>query len=191
MRTKQSMQITVIVWLVAFAYVLAAACSSNSPLTVVDPTPNERITPTLATQPDVPPVPTLRVPTPTPKGFYAQSYTSIGEFSLDILAYISDVIVKTGPPSSIIDSIETVPSGQNGVAPTYRPVIEFEFPVHEYLKGSGDGMILVIDSTAHTYLSVDDAKDAAWRGIIERNPNGMTAQRFYSCEHAKRLTKAW
>ena len=63
---------------------------------------------------------------------------------------------------------EAVPSDP-GVAPTYRPVQELRFTVHEYLKGSGPAEVIVIARGDATYLTEAEALQAATEGITSRN----------------------
>ena len=107
---------------------------------------------------------------PTPTG------TSLGsqfpaEFlvppSLDEQIFISKVIVRASL-KSVSPKAETVPSKDEGVAPTYRPVQELRFTVHEYLKGSGPSELLVVARDDHTYVKSADALKAAKKTVDER-----------------------
>ncbi len=71
----------------------------------------------------------------------------------------ADVIAWVRPPTASGKS-QTIPS-EDGVAPTYRPLAEFQFEVVEYLKGSGGNSLTVESPQRHTYLTANEAVDAA------------------------------
>ena len=107
---------------------------------------------------------------PTPTG------TSLGsqfpaEFlvppSLDHQIMQSKVIVRASL-KSVSPKAETVPSKDEGVAPTYRPVQELRFTVHEYLKGAGPSELLVVARDDHTYAKSADALKVAKAAVDER-----------------------
>ena len=79
--------------------------------------------------------------------------------SLDELILLSDVIAWVRPPA-VTNTSKTIPS-EDGVAPTYRPFIEFKFEVVEYLKGSGGNTLAVESPHGHTYLTDKEALSAA------------------------------
>ena len=64
--------------------------------------------------------------------------------SLDELIINADVIAWVRPPT-VTGKSKTIAS-EDGVAPTYRPFVEFQFEVVEYLKGTG-GSALTVGST--------------------------------------------
>ena len=72
----------------------------------------------------------------------------------------SDAIVRARPPS-VAGELRAVPSADDGVAPTCRPVIVFQFPVIEYIMGSGGDEITVEwqFTGKHTYLTREEAQD--------------------------------
>ena len=106
------------------------------------------------------PTPALQVPTPTPEtGHSLINPASTVAPSLEEQIFYSDAVVRE-PLLSASAGTETVPSDP-GVAPTYRPVHELRFTVHEYLKGSGPAEIVVVVRDEHTYLSSADALEAA------------------------------
>ena len=77
------------------------------------------------------------VPTPTPgppRSASTAPYSPVAP-SLDENIFHADVIAWARPPA-VTGKSKTIPS-EDGVAPTYRPFIEFRFEVVEYLKGSG------------------------------------------------------
>ena len=148
-----------------------------TPTATATPTATPTITPAilLPTATPLPPARTsdcpsttpLIVPTPTPfviSGHepYPDRAPSIDEHIIRVAA-----IVRVRPPHISI-SAKTLP-GAPCVAPTYRPVVEFAFDVVEYLKGSGVSKIRVEDPAKHTYLTRQEALDAANREFRRRN----------------------
>lgn len=119
--------------------------------------------------------PTLAQPSPTPSLFSAAHYVSAPP-SIEMRVVDSDVIVRVRPPS-VTGEVHSVASADEGVAPTYRPVIVFQFPVKEYLKGSGSNEISVEWPFAgewpfegmHTFLTEQEARDALMVGLDERD----------------------
>ena len=104
--------------------------------------------------------PPLLVPTPTPTVTDAAvPYLATITPSLDELILHSDVIAWVRPPA-VTNTSKTIPS-EDGVAPTYRPFVEFEFEVVEYLKGSGGNTLAVESPHGHTYLTDGEALSAA------------------------------
>ena len=75
--------------------------------------------------------------------------------SLEEQIFDSDTIVRASLLSASARA-ETVPSDP-GVAPTYRPVHELRFTVHEYLKGSGPAEIVVVVRDEYTSNAESDA----------------------------------
>ena len=118
---------------------------------------------------------TLAQPSPTPSLFSAAHYVSAPP-SIEMRVVDSDVIVRVRPPS-VTGEVHSVASADEGVAPTYRPVIVFQFPVKEYLKGSGSNEISVEWPFAgewpfegmHTFLTEEEARDALAVGIDQRD----------------------
>ena len=140
----------------ALCLLAAAACGQGD-----DPLPRPSDTPDA---PVASPTPTLVPPTPTTEMFggpHAPPYAQVSP-SLEEQVFHSDTIVRASLLSASAGT-ETVPSDP-GVAPTYRPIHELRFTVHEYLKGSGPTEIVVVVRADHTYLSAADALEAAeWR----------------------------
>lgn len=87
--------------------------------------------------------------------------------SLDEQIFRSGTIVRASLLSAAA-GVETVPSG-SGVAPTYRPVQELRFRIHEYLKGSGASESAVVVGGEHTYLTSAEARQAADAALAQRN----------------------
>ena len=112
------------------------------------------------------PTPALLRPTPTP---IVQDYPDITwqvAPSLEEQVFTSSVIVRASLQSAAA-AVETVPSTP-GVAPTYRPVQELRFTVHEYLKGSGPTTLLVVVRGTHTYLTAAQARADADFAVARR-----------------------
>ena len=109
-----------------------------------------RSTPSVSAQPatgEAAPSAALLVPTSTPlppEHYSAPRQYPPGVPSLDELIINADVIAWVRPPA-VTGKSETIAS-EDGVAPTYRPFVEFQFEVTEYLKGSG-GSALTVEST--------------------------------------------
>ena len=88
----------------------------------------------------------------------------------------SDAIVRARQPS-VSGEIQVIPSADDCVAPTYRPAIIFQFPVTEYLKGSGDNELSVKwhfvgvwpREGRHTFLTREDAQDALTGSLAGRD----------------------
>ena len=142
---------------------LAAACGpagapESAPVT--DGTARE---PAAAT-----PTPTAALlrPTPTP---VVHDYPDIKwqvAPSLEEQIFTSSVIVRASLQAAAA-AVETVPSTP-GVAPTYRPVQELRFTVHEYLKGSGPSALLVVVRSTHTFLTEAEAQAVADFAVLRR-----------------------
>ena len=128
------------------AIVAAACCFQGLPKTLTTPSPT--------------PAATLVPPAPiTP--------------SIEERTFNADVIVRARPPA-VSGKVETVPSADECVAPTYRPALVFQFPVIEYLKGNGDDALSVEfpfagSSGAHTYLTREEAQSALTKQLANRN----------------------
>ena len=101
----------------------------------------------------------LLVPTPTPASIDAVVLLPMGAPSLDENILHADVIAWVRPPT-VTGKSKTIAS-EDGVAPTYRPFVEFDFEVVEYLKGSGEKTLTVESSQRHTYLTDSEALSAA------------------------------
>ena len=89
----------------------------------------------------------LLVPTSTPPP--TERYSMPPQYppgvpSLDELIINADVIAWVRPPT-VTGKSKTIAS-EDGVAPTYRPFVEFQFEVVEYLKGTGENA-LTVEST--------------------------------------------
>ena len=102
----------------------------------------------------------LLVPTSTPGPFRSSGVTvpySPGVPTLDENIFHADVIAWVRSPT-VTNRAKTLPSGV-GVAPTYRPFVEFNFEVVEYLKGGGESALTVETSQmyTHTYLTEKEA----------------------------------
>ena len=112
------------------------------------------------------PTPALLRPTPTP---IVQDYPDITwqvAPSLEEQVFTSPVIVRASLQAAAAVT-ETVPSTP-GVAPTYRPVQELRFTVHEYLKGSGPTTLLVVVRGTHTFLTEAEARADADFAVLRR-----------------------
>ena len=112
---------------------------------------------------------TLLVPTSTPHP--PQHYSMPPQFpasvpSLDENIINADVIAWVRPPT-VTGKSKTIAS-EDGVAPTYRPFIEFEFEVVEYLKGSGGDTLTVQSPQSHTYLTDGEALSASSDTLTDR-----------------------
>ena len=88
----------------------------------------------------------------------------------------SDAIVRARKPV-VSGELRAVPSEDAGVAPTCRPVVIFQFPVIEYITGSGGDELTVEWQFAgvwplegrHTYLTREDAQNALDGTIANRD----------------------
>ena len=121
-------------------------------------------TPTLAAPPETnaagsPAPPLVPTPTPGPLRFTSTVPYGPGVPSLDENIFHADVIAWVRPPT-VTGKSKTIPS-EAGVAPTYRPFVEFRFEVVEYLKGSGGSALTVESSQRHTYLTDSEALSVA------------------------------
>ena len=131
-----------------------------------------RATPSVSAQPatgEAPPSAALLVPTATPPP--SQLYSMPPQYppgvpSLDELIINADVIAWVRPPT-VTGKSKTIAS-EDGVAPTYRPFIEFEFEVVEYLKGSGGDTLTVQSPQSHTYLTDGEALSASSDTLTDR-----------------------
>ena len=114
---------------------------------------------------------TLTAPSPTPAATLVPPAPITP--SIEKRVFDADVIVRARPPS-VSGKVETVPSADECVAPTYRPALVFQFPVTEYLKGNGDDTLSVEfpfagSSGAHTYLTQEEAQSALTKQLANRN----------------------
>ena len=112
------------------------------------------------------PTPALLRPTPTP---IVQDYPDITwqvAPSLEEQVFTSPVIVRASLQAAAA-AVETVPSTP-GVAPTYRPVQELRFTVHEYLKGTGPAALVVVVRGTHTFLTEAEARADADFAVARR-----------------------
>ena len=114
---------------------------------------------------------TLTAPSPTPAATLVPPAPITP--SIEKRVFDADVIVRARPPA-VSGKVETVPSADECVAPTYRPALVFQFPVIEYLKGNGDDTLSVEfpfagSSGAHTYLTQEDAQSALTKQLAKRN----------------------
>ena len=143
----------------------AAACGpAGAPES--SPTTNRATHDPASDTPAVTPAPALVRPTPTP---IVHDYPDIKwqvAPSLEEQIFTSSVIVRASLQSATATT-ETVPSDP-GVAPTYLPVQELRFTVHEYLKGSGPTTLLVVVRGIHTYLSAAQAQADADFAVARR-----------------------
>ena len=100
----------------------------------------------------------LLVPTPIPEqiGSVTSPYDEFASNSLDHMILLSDTIVLVQPLDSVTASGKTIQS-DDGVAPTYRPMLEFRFKVVRYLKGNGEAEIEVEAPARRTYVSLEKA----------------------------------
>ena len=114
---------------------------------------------------------TLTAPSPTPAATFVLPAPITP--SIEKRVFDADVIVRARPPA-VSGKVETVPSADECVAPTYRPALVFQFPVTEYLKGNGDDTLSVEfpfagSSGAHTYLTHEEAQSALTKQLAKRN----------------------
>ena len=114
---------------------------------------------------------TLTAPSPTPVATLVPPAPITP--SIKKRVFDADVIVRARPPS-VSGKVETIPSADECVAPTYRPALVFQFPVIEYLKGNGDDTLSVEfpfagSSGAHTYLTQEEAQSALTKQLANRN----------------------
>ena len=112
------------------------------------------------------PAPTLLRPTPTPIVHDYPDITWQVAPSLEEQIFTSSVIVRASLQSAAA-AVETVPSTP-GVAPTYRPVHELRFTVHEYLKGTGPAALVVVVRGTHTFLTEAEARADADFAVARR-----------------------
>ena len=140
-------------------FLAGIACVTTVGPAPLTPLPDTRISPPMAGN--------LMPPTPTPiiTGYPPMRWTVPP--SLESQIFHSDVIVLA-TLMSVTTTVETVPSEDAGVAPTYRAVQELRFTVHEYLKGSGPNVLLVIARTKGTFLTKADARKVADRTLTKR-----------------------
>ena len=112
------------------------------------------------------PNPTLIQPSPTPI-VIAVPRPDYPPPSIERRVFDSDAIVRARQPA-VSGELRAIPSADAGVAPTCRPVVIFQFPIIEYLKGSGGDELTVEWQFAgvwpkegrHTYLTREDAQTA-------------------------------
>ena len=114
---------------------------------------------------------TLTAPSPTPAATLVPPAPITP--SIEKRVFDADVIVRARPPA-VSGKVETVPSADECVTPTYRPALVFQFPVIEYLKGNGDDALSVEfpfagSSGAHTYLTQEEAQSALTKQLAKRN----------------------
>ena len=126
------------------------------------------------------PTPTLRPPEPLPEiqTYYEDPYGDV-PYSLDRSVFSADVIVLASFQSAT-GGVQTVPSRDLGVAPTYRPMQTLRFRAAEYLKGTGptEFVVEVLDDSweyhsggyrYNGYLTEAEALTEADRLAAERN----------------------
>ena len=110
----------------------------------------------------------LSAPTPTPKfSALTMDPTAFVSASLDEQILRSNTIVRASLLSAAA-GVETVPSDP-GVNPTYRPVQELKFRIHEYLEGSGPAESVVVVPGDHTYMTEAEARRSAEAAVSQRN----------------------
>ena len=136
--------------------VIAGACSDEAP-----PTPTPETSSST-------PAPDLALPTPIPEVLAMPNMTWFVPPSLEEQMYYSDVIVRVSLLTATAN-VETVPSADDGVAPAYRPLQELRFTAHEYLKGSGASVVLVVVAGDRTYLTEAEAREEAGYAVSGRN----------------------
>ena len=93
----------------------------------------------------------------------------------------SDAIVRVRPPA-VAGHIRTIPGADKCVAPTYLPVIVFQFPVTEYIKGSGGDALSVewqfgqawMFEDGHAYPTKEQAQRALTSQLEHRNSTWET-----------------
>ena len=112
------------------------------------------------------PTPALLRPTPTPIVHDYPDITWQVAPSLEEQIFTSSVIVRASLQSAAA-AVETVPSTP-GVAPTYRPVHELRFTVHEYLKGTGPAALVVVVRGTHAFLTEAEARADADFAVARR-----------------------
>ncbi len=122
----------------------------------------------LAPSPTSTPNPNLLPPIPTPTIDVYPDITWYVPPSLEEQIFGADVIARASLLSTTA-ATETIPSEDEGVAPTYRPVQILRFTVHEYLKGSGPSEVLVDVPGDYTYLTEAAAHAWAADSLARRN----------------------
>ena len=105
-------------------------------------------------------------PSPTPSVILAHAIPGPAPSIEQRIAH-SDAIARVHPPA-VAGEIRTLPGADKCVAPRYLPVIAFQFPVTEYIKGGG-GDALFVEwqfgqpwgfERGHTYPTKQEAHDA-------------------------------
>ena len=148
---------------------LAAACGPAGAPESAPATDRPARNPAPATPaPDPAPTatPALLRPTPTPVVHEFPDINWQVAPSLEEQIFTSSVIVRALLQSATA-AVETVPSDP-GVAPTYRPVQELRFTVHEYLKGTGPAALLVVVRGTHAFLTEAEARADADFAVTRR-----------------------
>ena len=144
------------------AAVLLAACSGSQPTSGTAAQPNPQPTSGAAAQPNSEPETNVY---PNVTWYVAPS---LEEQIYDALTYDSFVIVRASLASATAET-EEVPGASEGVAPTYRPVHELRFTVHEYLEGSGPNELLVVVRGDQTFPTEALARGEANYAASRRN----------------------
>ena len=144
------------------AAVLLAACSGPQPASGTAAQPNSQPTSGTAAQPNSDPETNVY---PNVTWYVAPS---LEEQIYDALTYDSFVIVRASLASATAET-EEVPGAGEGVAPTYRPVHELRFTVHEYLEGSGPNELLVVVRGDQTFPTEALARGEANYAASRRN----------------------
>ena len=167
---------TCALWAVACAR--APSEPTPTPLPMPDPTPTPQPSASLPSPSSAvecvsssDPNPTLIQPSPTP-AVTAVPPPNWPPASVAMRVIDSDAIVRARQPA-VSGELRVVPSADAGVAPTCRPVVIFQFPIIEYIKGSGGDEIIVEWQFAgvwpkegiHTYLTKEDAQDVLERAL--------------------------
>ena len=143
----------------------AAACGPASAPEAVPATDRAARDPAPGTAAPTP-TPALLRPTPTPTVHEYPDITWKVAPSLEEQIFTSSVIVRASLQSATA-AVETVPSDP-GVAPTYRPVQELRFTVHEYLQGSGPTALVVVVRGTHAFLTEAEARADADYAVLRR-----------------------
>ena len=114
------------------------------------------------------PTPGLKVPTPTAQMIsHAINPIWYVSPSIEEQIFTSSVIVRASLLSATAGT-ETVASIA-GVAPTYRAMQKLQFTAHEYLKGAGPPVAVVVVRSEHTYLTEAEAQQVADKSVSWRN----------------------
>ena len=144
------------------------ACSQAGPTErAASPAPTPEA-PVIANVTEVSPSGTpIRTYAATPTSEPAKSYTPtprqtgsdphVGRLSNEELVLMSDAIVR----ASLLSATSTTATSTVPDYPGWKAVLEFQFQVHDYLKGTGPNLVTAIVTEFQTYNTEAEAQDAA------------------------------